>query len=75
MDYRIESLSEFSPGWMKLASEGGTPKLLGAPGVEKSSISLLKMIPVCVEAIRAPKLDGSKNYKVMYKQQLSAQEL
>ena len=31
---------------MKLDGEGGRPKELFCPGVEKSSISLLKMIPV-----------------------------
>ena len=43
-------------GSMKFASDGGTPKLLSLPGVEKSSISLLKKIPVRLPRTFEPKL-------------------
>lgn len=36
------------PGWMKFASEGFTPKKLVMLGEEKSSISLLRTMPVSV---------------------------
>ena len=45
------------PGWMKLAVLGGTPKALVMFGDEKSSISSFKMMPVCVDANPAPKLN------------------
>ena len=44
------------PGRMKLAGEGGYPKKLFLPGVEKSSISLFMMIPVDSETNIEPKL-------------------
>ena len=44
------------PGTMKLEGEAGTPKTLTDPGVEKSSISLLKMIPVLWPRTLEPKL-------------------
>ena len=44
------------PGWIKLAGLGGTPKALVTLGDEKSSISSLRMIPVCSDVNPAPKL-------------------
>ncbi len=44
------------PGWMKLAGDAGKPKKLVVPGVEKSSISLLKRIPVRLPTIPEAKL-------------------
>jgi hypothetical protein len=44
------------PGSMKLLGEGRTPNSLMRPGVEKSSISLLYVIPVTVERTLEPKL-------------------
>ena len=44
------------PGAMKLAGEGGTPKEFTIPGVEKSSISLLNMMPVLLPRTLDPKL-------------------
>ena len=50
----------FLPGLIKFASDAGAPKLLTVPGVEKSSISLLYMIPVASPAYFAPKLKAYK---------------
>ena len=44
------------PGTIKFAGLGGTPKPFVMLGEPKSSISLLKIIPVCSEANFAPKL-------------------
>ena len=44
------------PGTMKFDGEGGTPNALSMPGVEKSSISSLKNIPVRLPRTLAPKL-------------------
>lgn len=49
------------PGAMKLLGEGSTPYALIRPGVEKSSISLLYIIPVIVERTFDPKLTRGKN--------------
>ena len=45
------------PGAMKLLGEAGTPKKFNSPGVEKSSISLLKMMPVLLPKTFDPKLE------------------
>ena len=52
----IDDIGRF-PGSMKLLGEAGTPKELTAPGVEKSSISLLKIIPVRFPIRFDPKLE------------------
>ena len=52
-------------GSIKLLSEGSTPKAFFAPGVEKSSISLLYIIPVHVERYFEPKLKVDKNVKLL----------
>ena len=44
------------PSLIKLAGEAGTPKKLDVPGVLKSSISSLKMIPVDFDINLDPKL-------------------
>ena len=44
------------PGTMKLLGEAGTPYTLMVPGVEKSSISLLKIMPVLLPTTFDPKL-------------------
>ncbi len=44
------------PGTMKLDGEAGTPKALVVLGVEKSSISSLKIIPVLLPLTLDPKL-------------------
>ena len=46
------------PGLMKLASDGGMPKVLTRPGVEKSSISLLRTMPVEGEITPIPGTKG-----------------
>ena len=45
------------PGTMKLLGEAGTPKKFTVPGIEKSSISLLKMMPVLLPMTFEPKLE------------------
>ena len=45
------------PGTMKLVGEAGTPNTFTVPGVEKSSISLLKMMPVLLPKTFDPKLE------------------
>lgn len=45
-----------SPGLMKLLGEGGTPKLFVMSGELKSSISLLRIIPVDPDMTLEPKL-------------------
>ena len=49
------------PGTIKFAGDGGTPKEFSMPGVEKSSISLLKMIPVLLPRHFEPKLKLVEN--------------
>lgn len=44
------------PGKIKFAEDGSTPNAFFTPGVEKSSISLLNMIPVRVPRYLQPKL-------------------
>ena len=44
------------PGLIKFAGDGLNPKLLTSPGVEKSSISLLKRIPVRFPRTNDPNL-------------------
>ena len=51
----IEDMGRLN-GRIKLAGEGGYPKALILPGVEKSSISLFMMIPVDSETNNEPKL-------------------
>lgn len=46
------------PGNIKLEGEAGTPKLLTVPGVEKSSISSLKIMPVREPRTKEPSLQG-----------------
>jgi len=46
----------YLPARIKLFGEGGTPKAFVILGAEKSSISLLKMMPVFLDLILAPKL-------------------
>lgn len=50
-----EDIGRF-PGAMKFADDGSTPNAFFTPGVEKSSISLLKMIPVRFPRYLQPKL-------------------
>ena len=60
---KIEGLIEdcgLFPGAMKLEGDAGIPKELTVPGVEKSSISLLKMMPVLLPFTFDPKLSGIK---------------
>ena len=52
-------------GSIKLLSEGSTPKAFFVPGVEKSSISLLYIIPVRVERYFEPKLKVDKNVNLL----------
>ena len=47
---------------MKLFGDGGTPNELSIPGVEKSSISSLNMMPVLLPLTLAPKL--GKHYSM-----------
>ncbi len=54
----IEDMGRF-PGSIKLLGDGATPKKFFFPGVEKSSISLLKIMPVRVERYFEPKLQVS----------------
>lgn len=49
-------LVSISPGLMKLFGEGGTPKLFVMSGELKSSISLLRIIPVDPDMTLEPKL-------------------
>ena len=44
------------PGVIKFDGDAGTPELLLVPGVEKSCISLLKIIPVLLPRVLLPKL-------------------
>ena len=44
------------PGLMKLLTDGGRPKELDSPGLEKSSISLLKTMPVRFPITFEPRL-------------------
>ena len=55
-------------GAIKLAADGGTPKKLLCPGVEKSSISSLKTIPVRLPMTFDPKLKivRSRQYKLIF---------
>ena len=48
------------PGSMKLASDGGSPHSSVSSGVEKSDISLLKMMPVRVPRFFEPNLRKKK---------------
>lgn len=48
---------------MKLLGEGGTPKPFVMSGELKSSISLLRMIPVEFDLTLEPKLQGDNNHK------------
>lgn len=60
-------MSKVLPGLMKLAGDGGTPKKLVMFGAEKSSISSLSTMPVCVDRIPAPKLlSGVKKQNISY---------
>ena len=59
------------PGTMKLLGEAGTPKAFEVPGVEKSSISLLNMIPVRAPTTLEPKLVKKKERKVQKGKQLT----
>ena len=52
------------PGTMKLVGEAGTPKKFFAPGVEKSSITLLKIIPVLFPTTLDPKIQNSTTKRV-----------
>ena len=52
------------PGAMKLLGEAGTPYEFTVPGVEKSSISLLKMMPVLLPTIFDPKLQRENRTRV-----------
>ena len=54
------------PGAMKLVGEAGTPYEFTVPGVEKSSISLLKMMPVLLPKTFDPKLqrENNTNYRM-----------
>ena len=45
-----------APGWMCWLGEGGKPNEFTAPAMEKSSISLLKMMPVREPTIPEPNL-------------------
>ena len=49
---------------MKLLGDGGTPYALSIPGVEKSSIILLNMIPVLLPLTLEPKLQMSQNIHI-----------
>ena len=49
------------PGTMKLVVEAGSPNEFTVPGVEKSSISLLKMMPVLLPKTFDPKLQCENN--------------
>lgn len=49
------------PGLIKLAGDGRNPTPLAFPGLEKSSISLFKMIPVLFERTVPPNLIKWKN--------------
>ena len=49
------------PGTIKFAGDGGTPNEFSMPGVEKSSISLLKIIPVLLPRHLDPKLKFVEN--------------
>lgn len=51
------------PGLMKLFGEGGTPKPLVMNGELKSSISLLRIIPVNLDLTLEPKLQGRRKKK------------
>ena len=51
------------PGSMKLASDGGSPHSSVSSGVEKSDISLLKMIPVRIPRFLDPNLRKKKFFK------------
>ena len=54
------------PGSMKLASDGGSPHSSVSSGVEKSDISLLKMMPVRVPRLLDPNLKIKKWKKVAF---------
>lgn len=45
------------PGWMKLAGAGGGSSAVTFAGMEKSSISLLRMMPVLLDKNLAPKYE------------------
>jgi len=51
------------PGSMKLLADGGKPKALTSPGVEKSSISSLNMIPVRRPRTFAPNLTPASTHR------------
>ena len=51
------------PGRIKFEGDGGTPNELSMPGVEKSSSTLLKMIPVLFPRTLDPKLKSQTHIK------------
>lgn len=59
MDGHIEDSGRL-PGSIKFDGEDGKPKELMTPGVEKSSISLFKIIPVLGDTKPQPKLKGKQ---------------
>ena len=59
----MEDMGRF-PGRMKLLGDGGRPKKFVALGCEKSSISLLNMIPVRLPRTLEPKLDKYNKFNV-----------
>lgn len=50
------------PGAIKLDGDAGTPKALTTPGVEKSSIESLSIIPVVLDLIFDPKLNKKSKF-------------
>ena len=52
------------PGSIKLVSDGGRSNEFGSPGIEKSSISLLNMMPVLLPSTLEPKLENLINHLV-----------
>lgn len=51
-------------GRMKFAGDGGRPYALERPGIEKSSIESLRMIPVDVDRILLPNLGMEERIKL-----------
>ena len=63
MTGEIEDCGLF-PGLMKLLLEGSMPSGLSSPGVEKSAISLLYIIPVSMERYLHPKLEQRVQFEI-----------
>ena len=60
------------PGRMKFVGDGGTPNAFVTLGELKSSISLLKIMPVLGDILMEPNLKGQRYYTASHKKESSS---